>query len=126
VLEIGLTEEGKKDPLFKGTAEKQQCLQWHSVRVAQAPEGAIILANSDVCSIQAMRIGKNAWSMQYHVEIESDTVDNWGAIPEYAEALRNTLGQGALSELKQKTDQNMSQCLSCAKQIYDNFMGQIV
>jgi hypothetical protein len=36
------------------------------------------------------------------------------------------LGQGALSELKQKTDQNMSQCLSCAKQIYDNFMGQIV
>ena len=73
-----------------------------------------------------MRIGKNAWSMQYHVEIESDTVDNWGAIPEYAEALRITLGQDALAELKQKTDQNMSQCLSCAKQIYDNFMGQIV
>ena len=126
VLEIQLTEEGKNDPLFQGTSETQQSLQWHSVRVAQAPEGAVVLAKSDVCSIQAMRIGTNAWSMQYHVEIESDTVENWGAIPEYAEALINTLGQGALSELKEKTDKNMSQCLSCARQIYDNFMGLIV
>ena len=68
--------------------------------MAQAPEDAVILAKSDVCSIQAMRIGRNAWSMQYHVEIESDTVENWGAIPAYAEALINTLGQGALSDLK--------------------------
>ena len=126
MLEIELTEEGKKDPLFQGTKDTQQCLQWHSVRVAQAPDGAVILAKSDVCSIQAMRIGVNAWSMQYHVEIESDTVENWGAIPEYAEALKNTLGKDALSELKQKSDKNMSQCLSCARQIYDNFMGQIV
>ena len=84
------------------------------------------MAKSDVCSIQAMRIGTNAWSMQYHVEIESDTVDNWGAIPEYAEALTNTLGEGALSNLKQNTDKHLSQCLNCARQIYDNFMRLIV
>ena len=47
--------------------------------------------------------------MQYHVEIESDTVENWGAIPAYAEALINTLGQGAFSDLKKNTDENMSQ-----------------
>ena len=122
VLEIELTEEGKVDPLFQGTANKQRCLQWHSVRVAQAPEGAVILAKSDVCSVQAMRIGSNAWSMQYHVEIEPDTVDNWGAVPAYAEALRTTLGDGALSDMKADTDANMSQCLSCARQIYQNFM----
>ena len=126
VLEVELTDEGKSDPLFKGTAHRQQCLQWHSVRVAQAPEGAIILAKSNVCSIQAMRIGTNAWSMQYHVEIEPDTVENWSAIPAYAEALTNTLGEGALSNLKKNTDENMSQCLSCAKQIYENFMRRIV
>jgi len=122
VLEIELTEEGKVDPLFQGTVNKQRCLQWHSVRVAQAPEGAVILAKSDVCSVQAMRIGSNAWSMQYHVEIEPDTVDNWGAVPAYAEALRSTLGDGALSTMKADTDANMSQCMSCARQIYQNFM----
>ena len=69
-----------------------------------------------------MRIGSNAWSMQYHVEIEPDTVDNWGAVPAYAEALRSTLGDGALLTMKADTDANMSQCLSCARQIYQNFM----
>jgi len=125
VLEIELTAEGRRDPLFQGTADKQKCLQWHSVRVAQAPEGAIILAKSEVCSVQAMRIGSNAWSMQYHVEIEPDTVDNWGAVPAYAEALSSTLGNEALLDLKSDSDANMAQCLSCARQIYGNFMSTI-
>ena len=126
VLEVELTTEGKADPLFTNTPDTQRCLQWHSVRVAQAPEGAIVLAKSDVCSIQAMRIGSNAWSMQYHVEIEPDTVGNWGAIPAYAKALEHTLGMGALSNLKKNADKHMDQCLSCARQIYDNFMRAIV
>jgi len=40
--------------------------------------------------------------------------------------LTNTLGEGALSNLKKNTDENMSQCLSCARQIYGNFMREIV
>ena len=126
VLEVELTAEGKIDPLFKGTSPTPKCLQWHSVRVAQAPLDAVILATSDVCSIQAMRIGLNAWSMQYHVEIEPDTVDNWGAIPAYAQALETTLGEGALYHLKQNANANMSQCLYNAKTIYENFMQAMV
>ena len=83
------------------------------------------MAKSDVCSVQAMRIGLNAWSMQYHVEIEPDTVDNWAAVPAYAEALSATLGEGALSTMKADSDANMSQCLSCARQIYQNFMKSL-
>ena len=83
------------------------------------------MAKSDVCAIQAMRVGSNAWSMQYHIEIEPDTVDNWGAIPAYAEALEDTLGKGTLLTLKLSADKNMGQCLSCARQVYDNFMRAI-
>ncbi len=125
VLEVELTDEGKADPLFQGTPIKQQCLQWHSVRVAQAPEGAIILAKSDICSVQAMRIGTNAWSMQYHVEIEPDTVDNWGSVPAYAEALRSALGEGALDGMKTETNANINECMRCARTIYQNFMSEI-
>ena len=46
-------------------------------------------------------------------------------IPAYAEALRTTLGDGALSTMKSDTDANMSQCLSCARQIYQNFMQNL-
>ncbi len=37
VMDAVLTEEGRTDPLFAGLPVQQKCLQWHSVRVAQAP-----------------------------------------------------------------------------------------
>jgi GMP synthase-like glutamine amidotransferase len=125
VLEIELTEEGINDSLFKGIPIIQECLQWHSVRVAQPPEGAIVLAKSDVCSVQAMRFGHNAWSMQYHVEIEPDTVTNWGAIPAYASALKATLGDNGLETMETESSAIIDNCMVVAKQIYDNFMLSI-
>ena len=123
VLEVELTNEGASDSLFQGTTHIQQCLQWHSVRVAQPPEGAVVLATSDACSVQAMRVGSNAWSMQYHVEIETDTVENWGKVPAYAAALHSSLGSDGLATMKNESDAVMDYCLSSARQIYQNFMN---
>ncbi len=79
ILNVELTPQGVADPIFADMPRTQKCLQWHSVRVAQPPDGAVVLARSDACQVQAMRIGRHAWSMQYHVEIEPETVGNWGA-----------------------------------------------
>ena len=125
VLEVELTNEGIADPLFQGVPTKQRCLQWHSVRVAQPPDSAIVLAKSDVCSVQAMRVGNNAWSMQYHVEIEPDTVDNWGSVTAYARALQSTLGDGGLEMLKKESSAAIDSCMLSARQIYHNFMKSI-
>lgn len=66
VVEVELTRAGREDTLFAGLPSVQKCLQWHSVRVAQEPEDAVVLASSDACRVQAMRVGQRAWSMQYH------------------------------------------------------------
>ena len=123
IVEVELTREAESDPLFGGAAEKQKCLQWHSVCVAQAPENTTILASSDVCRIQAMRVGSNAWSMQYHVEVEADTVANWGEVPAYREALESTLGPDGLSSMQSAADNHMSEFLGCAETLYRNFMN---
>ncbi len=125
VLDVELTAEGKVDPLFKGMPAQQKALQWHSVRVAQPPEGAVILASSNSCRIQAMRIGKNAWSLQYHVEVEPDTVANWGEIEAYRTSLERTLGRSALETLKSDADANMTGFVSNAEKLYRNFMTAI-
>jgi GMP synthase-like glutamine amidotransferase len=125
MLEVELTPQGVRDPIFAGMAKRQKCLQWHSVHVAQPPEGAIVLASSDVCRVQAMRIGNHAWSMQYHVEIEPDTVTNWGAVPAYRQALEATLGTDALSRLKVAAGANMKDCNGNAESLYRNFMAAI-
>ncbi|MDH5355754.1 MAG: type 1 glutamine amidotransferase [Gammaproteobacteria bacterium] len=126
ILNVDLTEAGQTDVLFEGLPVNQKCLQWHSVCVAQAPENTIILASSDDCRIQAMRVGDNAWSMQYHVEVEEDTVDNWGVVPAYRDALISTLGHNGLTTMKAGADENMQSFLECSEKIYRNFMKATV
>ncbi|MCY3767810.1 MAG: type 1 glutamine amidotransferase [Gammaproteobacteria bacterium] len=124
VLDVTLTKEGKSDPIFHHMPETQKCLQWHSVCVAQPPENTVVLASSRCCRVQAMHVGDRAWSMQYHVEIEPDTVDNWGKVPEYKQALENTLGPTALDDIRSTSNANMDVFLSNARQLYRNFMMQ--
>jgi len=85
-----LPKEGSRDRSFPAW-RRQKCLQWHSVRVAQQPEEAVLLAKSAACSCQAMRIGDRAYSMQYHVELEPDTIPI-GRGAGYAEALASARG----------------------------------
>lgn len=125
VFDIELTEAGINDPLFNSLPKHQKCLQWHSVRVAQAPEDAVVLASSPLCPVQAMRVGSNAWSMQYHVEVEPDTVDNWAAIPAYHEALLQSLGEDGVSQLRRQAEEAMPDFSSASKQLFDNFLKAI-
>ena len=94
ILAVELTAAGRADPLFAGLPDRQPCLQWHSVKVAQPPEGAVVLARSDVCGCQAIRLGRHAYGLQYHVELEPETIPTWGAIPAYEAALGRGPGRG--------------------------------
>lgn len=122
VMDVELTETGLADPLFAGLAARQTCLQWHSVRVAQPPDDAAVLARSPACSVQAMRVGTNAWSMQYHIEVEPDTVKNWSAVPAYREALIKVVGESGMGAMAQGAAGNMAGFRASAERLYVNFM----
>jgi GMP synthase-like glutamine amidotransferase len=123
ICEITLTKEGLADPLFAGLAPKQRCLQWHSVRVAQPPENAAVLASSEACGVQAMRTGERAWSMQYHVELEPDTIVEWGKVPAYEQALAAAQGKGALKQMAEEAAPLMTDFNRDARRLYENFMN---
>ena len=123
VLTVELTDEGRNDPIFAAMPARQHVLQWHSVRVAQPPDDSVVLASSPDCRVQAMRVGQRAWSMQYHVEVEPDTVRNWGAVDAYRASLESVLGPGALGGLNQAADRRMGEFTDGARQLYRNFMA---
>lgn len=125
ILDVALTAEAEKDPVFKGLPKAFKALQWHGVRVAQPPEDAVVLASSDACPCQALRVGKRAWSMQYHVEIEDETIPAWGNVPAYAKALEKTLGAGALERMRVTASSHMQDFAANAKLLYRNFMQQV-
>lgn len=122
ICEVELTEAGQSDPIFAGLARRQKCLQWHSVRVAQIPEGAVVLATSDRCGVQAMRVGGRAWSMQYHVELEPATIPEWGRVPAYEQALAAAQGDGALQRMAATARPLMAEFNADARRLYRNFM----
>ena len=125
ILDIELTEDGKKDPVFGSLPAVQKCLQWHSVRVAQAPDDAVILAKSEVCSNQAMRVGARAWSMQYHMELDDTTIPEWGKIPAYEASLARTHGPGALQKMADEANVHMPDFAAASRELYHNFMTAI-
>ena len=103
----------------------QRALQWHSVQVVEPPAGAVVLAASDMCPVQAMRVGRHAWSMQYHVEVEPDTVSTWGTVPAYRAALESTLGPTALESLAADAQRYIGDFVVHAKRLYDNFVNAV-
>ena len=125
IMDVELTPEGQRDPLFQGLRKIQKGLQWHSVQVSEVPEHTQVLASSPVCKVQAMRVGDHAWSMQYHVEIEPDTVANWAQVPAYHAALMGTIGEQGYEEMNAAAKEHMSELMQCAATIYQNFMAQV-
>ena len=123
IFEVQLTENGIYDPIFNGMDERQFCLQWHSVKVTKIPENTIVLASSRLCDVQAMKVGECAWSMQYHVEVESDTIDNWISDPDYRSSLEESLGKEALDGIKKQATSHMTNLNNNCKKIFSNFLS---
>ena len=125
ILDVHLTDAAKFDPLMKGLAPQMKCLQWHSVAVTQPPTGAELLASSPDCTWQAMRVGKHAWGIQFHVELQDQTISEWNAVPAYAAALDKVKGPGALKVMEDEALQYMPQFKDNARLLFDNFCQSI-
>ncbi len=123
VLPVTLSAAGRTDPLFDGMAGTLTALQWHGVRVTEPPEGAVVLAGSPVCRCQAMRVGRWAYSLQYHIEVEPQTVNSWASIPGYAQSLEQLFGPGAAPRLEADAEGAMGEFARSAARLYRNFMG---
>jgi GMP synthase (glutamine-hydrolysing) len=98
VLDVQLTDDGREDPVLGGLPASFPTLQWHSDSF-ELPEGAVGLASSPAYANQAFRFGATAYAVQFHVEVTSEMAAEWASVPDYARALEQVQGPGALDEL---------------------------
>ncbi|MBF0330358.1 MAG: type 1 glutamine amidotransferase [Candidatus Omnitrophica bacterium] len=73
---VDLTADGLRDPLFKGLPMTMEVYQWHG-DMAVIPAGGVHLASSQACPVQAFRVGRNAYGLQFHAEITDKSIDEW-------------------------------------------------
>ena len=86
------------DPLFGPLPITPDVIQWHQDAITALPAGAAVLATSPTCEVQAFRIGRLAWGVQFHIETTPATVRAWadedaGALAEYDYDLRRLLAR---------------------------------
>lgn len=122
VMDVQLTEAGASGVLFDGMVERFPSLQWHSADVKQMPPGASCLATSPACVVQAMKWETRAYSAQFHVEVEPDTVDNWAAIPEYEAALIKAMGPDGVAQMRAAVDARLEEFNAMAERLYINWL----
>lgn len=78
-LEIGLvplelTDEGADDELFHGVPRRFDAMMWHYRFIEPAPAGGTVLARGPGGMIQAFRIGKTTWGVQFHPDYSAEDV----------------------------------------------------
>ncbi len=74
--DVDLTADGNNDPVLSAFGSRQQVFQWHEDAI-ELPAGAVHLASSDACEVQAFRYGESAYGFQFHLEVNQSLVSRW-------------------------------------------------
>lgn len=77
VVRIDFNDEARRDHLFAGMDTPVEAAQWHDDEITDLPEGAVLLASSATCAVQAFRLGERSWGVQFHPEAGGDVMQAW-------------------------------------------------
>lgn len=68
---VTLTAAGRADPLFADLPDTFDAYVGHKEAVRVPPPGAVVLASSPACPVQAFRVGRNQYATQFHPELDA-------------------------------------------------------
>lgn len=71
---VDLTPEGLRDPVLGGGGPHPPVLHWHGDTFT-LPAGATRLASSPAYPNQAFRVGRRAYGLQFHLEVDAPLLD---------------------------------------------------
>ncbi|PFG40279.1 GMP synthase (glutamine-hydrolysing) [Georgenia soli] len=73
-VRVSVTEAGRRDPLLRGLPETFEAYVGHKEACTSLPSGAVVLATSEACPVQMLRIGANQYVTQFHPEMDRDAL----------------------------------------------------
>ena len=127
VLDIDVSDQAITDPVFNFLPNKIKALQWHSYEVQglESNPNINIIGSSPTTKYQIFGYNNHAYGIQFHLEIRKSTVDDWAAVPEYKNALEQSLGQEALPHMKKEVNEEIDNMMAQCNQLYQNFISII-
>ena len=126
VLPIDLNGEGRNSPWFAGIGSGFHALEWHYAEVARPPDGALVLASTPACPVQAMSWGKHALSLQFHLESTRDTIEEWRAIPGTDDLIIEAMGENGAEIFTRAFAERADEAHAVARRVYDNWKAVVM
>ena len=74
---VAKRDAAETDPLFGPVPLSPDVLQWHHDEIGRLPAGATLLAGNPHSEIQAFRIGRRVYGLQFHIETTPEMVAAW-------------------------------------------------
>jgi GMP synthase (glutamine-hydrolysing) len=105
------------DPLTAALAPSTPALHWHSEEFT-LPGDAVHLARSEQTDIQAFRVGRSAWGLLFHLEVDAVLLKAWLAEPVMMAEASAALGPDYAAQLRcdvTRLDQHR------ARHVFDTF-----
>jgi GMP synthase-like glutamine amidotransferase len=124
VLPVDLTDEALADPLFAGLPRSLPALQWHG-DTFELPEGAVRLAGSSAYPNQAFRF-RNAYGLQFHLEVSTAMALEWAEVPEYDAALRRVLGPDGTETILRLVEERAGEMLQLGRTLFERFVDNVI
>lgn len=119
--DLHLSDEGQKDPVLGHFQKTEKVFQSHG-DTFDIPATARHLAWSELCPGQAFRYGDNVYGLQFHLEVERKTVDQWLELPENQEIFRNSRGRFVPGNIKADTDRFLSNSMALSEEAFTRFL----
>ena len=67
-------------------------------------------------------MGSSAYAVQFHVEVTSEMAAEWARVPEYARALEQVRGPGALDELLEAFEERRDEMIAHARTLFSRWL----
>lgn len=124
LLPVTLTDDGRADPVLGFLPFEVITLQWHG-DTFDLPDDATLLASSAAYPNQAFRV-RNAYGVQFHLEVTPAMADEWSRVPAYRAYADRVLGPGSLPQLLEEFEGRASELMDHGRRMFEAWFDTTV
>lgn len=124
LLPVTLTDDGRTDPVLGILPFEVITLQWHG-DTFDLPDDATLLASSAAYPNQAFRV-RNAYGVQFHLEVTPAMADEWSRVPAYRAYADRVLGPGSLPQLLEEFEGRASELMDHGRRMFEAWFDTTV
>ena len=126
--DVNLTQESHTDKLFKNFPKRFKAFHWHNNEVASIRNSSKIkvLGSSKFTKGQIFRYKHNAYGIQFHLEIEKNTIKSWLLNKNYKNGLLQIYGKSKINELKEEQKKYLEEIQTLCKVFFKNLINNLL